>query len=139
MKQFNSHELIATLIDKKSGNDVVHHFFIEYDDWWGIEFRGDTKLKSIIIPTAATVIDCYAFSDCINLEYVVIPDSVKEIGEGAFDGCIKLKSIYYLGVTDQYGIFNDIPSTTTIYYYSENKPSDAGNYWHFVDKVPTSW
>ena len=139
MKQFKSHELIAVFIDKESGNDVVCNFIIESGDWWSVDLSHDANLKSVRIPNAATEIDLYAFDGCVSLEYVVISDNVKEIGEGAFDGCIKLKSIYYLGATDQYGIFNDIPSTITIYYYSENKPIGAGNYWHFVDKVPTSW
>ena len=27
----------------------------------------------------------------------------------------------------------------TRYYYSENKPAAEGNYWHYVDGVPTIW
>ena len=27
----------------------------------------------------------------------------------------------------------------TIYYYSDEKPTETGNYWHYVDDVPTIW
>jgi hypothetical protein len=25
------------------------------------------------------------------------------------------------------------------YYYSETEPTEPGNYWHYVDGVPTPW
>ena len=25
------------------------------------------------------------------------------------------------------------------YYYSSTKPTESGNYWHYVDNKPTSW
>ena len=28
---------------------------------------------------------------------------------------------------------------TTIYYYSETQPTTSGNYWRYVNGVPTAW
>ena len=28
---------------------------------------------------------------------------------------------------------------TTIYYYSQARPTTEGNYWRYVDGVPTAW
>ena len=30
-------------------------------------------------------------------------------------------------------------STATIYYYSETQPTTEGNYWRYVDGIPTAW
>ena len=27
----------------------------------------------------------------------------------------------------------------TVYFYSEEKPTEPGNYWRYVDGVPTPW
>ena len=51
--------------------------------------------------------------------------------------------IYYCGsydewnnieISDNSGIEEEI-----IYYYSETEPAEEGNYWHYVDEVPTVW
>jgi hypothetical protein len=30
-------------------------------------------------------------------------------------------------------------TSATLYYYSETTPAESGNYWHYVDGVPTPW
>ena len=30
-------------------------------------------------------------------------------------------------------------SNAQVYFYSETKPDEAGNYWHYVDSTPTIW
>ena len=51
-------------------------------------FKG-SSFNKLILPDGIEKIDWFAFSDCINLEYVEIPDSVKKIEYGAFDGVKK--------------------------------------------------
>jgi hypothetical protein len=29
--------------------------------------------------------------------------------------------------------------SATVYYYVEQQPAESGNYWHYVDGVPTPW
>jgi hypothetical protein len=67
----------------------------------------------------------------------VIGDSVTSIVSGAFSSCDSLTEVYYNGSTaewnsiyiDSYG--NDPLKNATRYYYSENQPTEAGNFWHW--------
>ena len=34
---------------------------------------------------------------------------------------------------------NDEIKNATIYFYSETAPTEPGNYWRYVDGVPTPW
>lgn len=51
------------------------------------------NLSSIIIPNNVTIIDEYAFNDCINLKSIIIGNSVTSIERSALEGCINLESI----------------------------------------------
>ena len=135
-------------------------------DW---VFAHSSKLASVTIPDSVTSIGNYAFWYCSSLTSVTIPDSVTSIGDSAFkycdsltgvtigngvtsigsqafDYCYDLDTIYYTGTADEWleisigshyysGGFN----TVTRYYHSESEPTEAGNFWHYVDGVPTKW
>jgi hypothetical protein len=103
------------------------------------------NLTSITIPNSVTSIDVAVFSDCYNLTSVTIPNSVTSIGSDAFYRCSKLTSVYYSGTEEEWNNIS-ISSTNnyyltnaTRYYYSENQPTKNGNWWHYVDGVPTVW
>ena len=32
-----------------------------------------------------------------------------------------------------------MPSSAVVYYYSEEKPTTTGNYWHYVNGIPSKW
>ena len=97
-------------------------------------FYNCSSITKIIIPDSVTSIGNYAFEGCSSLTEIVIPDGVTSIGGGAFYGCYSLTYIYYEGT-------NTIADITDnrLYYYSENEPSAKGNYWHYVDGIPTIW
>jgi hypothetical protein len=58
-----------------------------------------------------------------------------------------LQSIYYGGTEEDWTKITIETSNSdllnaTRYYYVENEedlPADNGNYWHYVDGVPTAW
>ena len=65
-----------------------------------------------------------------------------------FDNCSKLTSVYYGGTAEDWAkisidsYYNAGLTSATRYYYVENEsdlPDDDGNYWHYVDGVPTVW
>ncbi len=58
-----------------------------------VSFKGNAKIKSVILPNFIEKIDNDAFRGCSSLEYVYIPGSVKTIGDRAFKDCIKLKTV----------------------------------------------
>ena len=128
-------------------------------------FRGCVALKSITLPEKITKIEPRTFEGCISLKTIRIPDSVNlivgnafskaalesivlpqniKINSAAFVLCT-LKEVYYCGTEEQWGN-NDISKgdngglfSATRYYYSETEPTEQGNYWHYVDGVPTKW
>ena len=71
------------------------------------------------------------------------------IGNCAFRDCSKLKTVYYKGTAEEWEKieidneynYNDPLINATVYYYSETKPSEEGNYWHYdTDGVtPVKW
>ena len=132
-------------------------------------FARCTALTSIVIPDSVTSVESRAFENCNNLISVTIGNGVRSINLYTFQGCSKLKSItiassvtnindafdycnslanvYYVGtesdwakVTGTYNItINGHCPLATIYYYTETEPAATGNYWHYVDGVPTKW
>ena len=103
------------------------------------------SLTSITIPDSVTSIGSFAFYGCTSLTSITIPDSVISIGSWAFYGCTKLTSVYYMGTETEWSRItidsngNSAITNATRYYYSQTKPTDAGNYWHYIDGVSTPW
>jgi hypothetical protein len=52
--------------------------------------------------------------------------------------------VYYAGTAEDWNIFlggwnGDVGNESVRYYYSESEPTENGNFWHYVDGVPTAW
>ena len=107
-------------------------------------FAGCINLASIVIPNSVTSIGEGAFAYCNSLTSIIIPESVASIGDMAFADCNTLEAVYYRGTATQWQAVigsDSFVSTTTVYYYSETQPTEAGNYWHYgTDGVtPVKW
>ena len=65
-----------------------------------------------------------------------------KFGDKAFHDCTSLESIYF-GVTERPTGYiegnNAAVHSATWYYYSESAPTEDGDFWHYVDGVPTPW
>ena len=90
-----------------------------------------------------TSIGNVAFYNCTKLTSITIPDGVTSIGDYAFDGCTSLNKIYYKGTEKGWneiiiGDNNSPLNPATLYYFSEIDPGE-GNYWRYVDDIPTVW
>ena len=104
----------------------------------------NTNVTSAIIPEFVASIAYNAFKGNTKLNSIVIPKSVTSIGNSAFMGCDFLKTVYYGGTAEDWSkiniaLNNSVLNNVTFYYYSETAPSISGNFWHFVDGVPTVW
>ena len=100
-------------------------------------------LISVTIPNSVTSIGVYAFYNCSSLTSIIIPDSVTSIGKHAFSVCDNLDKVFYAGSVDEWfsisvGNGNE-DLKNSVYYYSEEEPTRLGDYWHYVDGVPTIW
>ena len=110
-------------------------------------FRDCTNLMNIKIPNSVTSIGSSAFWGCTNLTSIEIPNSVTSIDSSAFGSCTNLDRIYYVGSGNDWNkivINNVFDSNSSLinascYYYSETQPTTTGNFWHYVDGVPTVW
>ena len=56
-------------------------------------FKGNKKLKKVVVGSNITFIGKNAFAGCTSLTSITIGKNVKKIGKNAFTGCKKLKSI----------------------------------------------
>ncbi|MCD7728980.1 MAG: leucine-rich repeat domain-containing protein [Clostridia bacterium] len=70
----------------------------------------------------------------------------ESIGDCAFYKCTSLTNVYYSGTVDDWHsiMFSGSASDptyygATLYYYSENEPTDSGNYWHYVNSEIVVW
>lgn len=93
-------------------------------------------LTSVTIPDGVISIGACAFAYCSGITNITIPDGVKSIGYRAFYNCSGLTKIYYKGSESEWGtisidFYNEKLKNATRYYYSAEKPTANGNYWHY--------
>ena len=110
-------------------------------------------VRSVVIPDSVTSLDANVFIYCADLEELIIGKGVQDIDHDQLIGCEKFIRIYYHGTQiqwEQIKIFgitsgggflgaNDEIEDATIYFYSEEPPTEPGNYWRYVDGIPTPW
>lgn len=128
-------------------------------------FVNDSNLTLVTIASSVTSIGGYAFRGCSTLsnltfgspsslqtigsggfrltalKTVIIPASVTTMGASAFQGSLaKDGSTVFCEATSQpTGWAADWHDATFVpFWYSDVQPS-SGNYWHYVNSVPTKW
>lgn len=86
----------------------------------------------MVIPNSVTVIESYAFRDCIGLTNMTIPNSVEKIGDDVFRDCSGLtnvtigKSVKEIGMSP----FENCTALSTLYLLNPTPPMlgyDLGN------------
>ena len=101
-------------------------------------FYNCSGFTSVTIGNNVTSIGAYAFAYCSGITNITIPESVTSIGYRAFYNCSGLTKIYYKGSESEWGtisidFYNEKLKNTTRYYYSAEKPTASGNYWHYKE------
>ena len=98
-----------------------------------------------VLADGVEYIEEWAFIQNDSLTGVYIPKSLNSLNAGAFMFCSNLSDIYYEGSEDEWNEIhigdngNGRLTGATRYYYSESEPTEEGNFWHYVDGVPTKW
>lgn len=109
-------------------------------------FSGCTALSHVNFLGDGVNIGFGAFEKCTGLKSVTIPKNAT-VQSGAFEDTVALEKVYFAGTADEW---NSVTISTLTrdnkylvsadkYYYSEEKPTDEGNYWHYVDGEITVW
>lgn len=108
-------------------------------------FRYCTSLRFIEVPEGVKTLEMVAFNSCLKLTEIVLPASLECVGKGAFHACMKFTTVFFKGTPAQWEAitvdeaYNSFLTRADIYFYSESKPTAAGNYWHYVDGQPVIW
>ncbi len=108
-------------------------------------FSGCHDLSSFTIPSGVTTFKECTFYDCKAMTRIVIPHSITTLEGSVFLGCNSLTDIHYNGsesdwdTIDIYNTNGNVNEKYTIHYYSETQPSAPGNWWYYVDGLPTAW
>ena len=120
-------------------SEVVLPTGLTYAGFYSFYGSGITK---IVLHEGITSVDC-SFRGCNNLEYVIIPKSLTIIEGQAFYLCPSTMKTFYMGNQVEWNVISISSDSevinTNVYFYSVNEPTSAGNYWHYIDNVPTIW
>ncbi|MBP3437701.1 MAG: leucine-rich repeat domain-containing protein [Clostridia bacterium] len=105
----------------------------------GIEVIGqaafsERKMGHIAIPEGVKRIDWAAFTHS-KIDSVVLPKTLQKVDSFAFEYG-ELGAIYFTGTKEDWksihiGIRNKLLYSAPKYYYSEEKPTEEGNFWHY--------
>ena len=108
----------------------------------------DCQITSIKLPDSITKIYNQAFYGP-KITEIYISKNVQSIDKNAFYACSTLQTVYYGGTSEEWeakfssGEFsstnNEYLRNADIWFYSEGTPTEAGNFWHYVDGVITKW
>lgn len=71
-------------------------------------------------------------------------NGVTFIGDSVFASCSSLKEVFYKGTASEWENIvidsdNSYLTDAKRYYYSESRPVERGNYWHYVDGEIVVW
>ncbi len=137
-------------VSQSRGDDAVYiklnyDVFPKLGDIYSVSNSELPSTLTTVTVTGEGKISNRYFSNCTYLTTIIIGEGVVSISDNAFDGCVSLTSVYYCGSYSDWseltiGENNEYLLYATIYYYSEEEPTDTSyNYWHYVDGVATPW
>lgn len=84
------------------------------------------RITGIAISEGITYIGANSFTGTA-IKAMVLPQSVNAMGENAFPSSVKVYA------------YAKVSNDDNVYVYSENEPTTAGNYWHYVNDIVTVW
>ena len=90
----NGTATITAIDSSVTGKVVVPSTIGGYDvKYFGDTFKNNTRVTSVVLSEGIVSISYYAFSGCVNLEYIYIPATVTSVNKEAFVNTEALKTI----------------------------------------------
>ncbi|MBQ8310567.1 MAG: leucine-rich repeat domain-containing protein [Clostridia bacterium] len=114
-------------------------------------FKSCSALENINLPEGLKSIGDSAFSGNGGLKHITVPNSVTNVGENVFLGYQAIDIFYHGTPAEWEKISKLLPEVkpyerddlikyiSTVYFYSETEPVGDGDYWRYVEGVPTPW
>ena len=132
-------------------------------------FEACLNLTSVQLSSSMKVLRTHLFASCNSLAHLEIPEGVESTEFAIVEYCDSLKSVtfpstlkslgnqtffynwgidyFYLkcsketweGILETYNNDYDGIDRPAVLYYSEEAPTEAGDFWHYVNGVPTEW
>ena len=139
-----------------TGNSPIgYHAFTGIGRYTNNDGTSAVGLHTIIITGNVEIIGTGAFQSCYNLHTLVLPKSVKTIGLQVVGGAL-IEHVYYCGSETEWEEINDGGwannrelygkdaggeqiNPDPRYFYSETQPDEEGQFWHYVEGIPTVW
>lgn len=109
-----------------------------------ISYAPNNSAPHFEVPNGVTSIASLAFSNCNNLKSVIIPKTLTRTSGTNIFRDSSVENIYYLGTKEDWSSIDlydrDKIEELNIYFYSYNKPTENGLYWHYNSyRIPIPW
>ncbi len=117
-----SHGYILTV----EGSGAMPDYASEKETPW---YGRAGRVTEIVLDDGITYVGDNTFTGCAYVDYVILPTSVTSIGSNAFGDDMMVCAYSQVTAADN----------TTVYMYSEEQPTDTGDYWHMLGGVPAEW
>lgn len=92
------------------------------------------KDKSFHVPDSVTKIETFAFQNNLHMTDLFLPVDI-EPHDPVYWVQAEIKNIFYKGNAKQWEQHTYNPFDATVYWYSEEKPTERGKYWHDKDGI----
>ena len=128
-------------------------------------FEGCNSLTTITLPSTLTEVCAFMFRSCENLTTVNLTEGIKVLNAMLFMYCNSIteivipksvididvdlisyssvSKIYYKGNQAEWEkidhVNNLLLDSAQLYFFSATQPTEAGNFWHYVDGEPMAW
>ena len=121
---------------------------VVYADNWAVD--ADPSIADLTLRPGTVGIATYAFLyydqsvPHAALTNLVLPKTLKYIGYMAFSHT-NLTNVYYEGNAEEWAkitidkLSQEKLQSAIVCYYSEAQPTTSGNYWRYLNGVPTAW